>query len=337
MSPLSIASTAFSLLSALGDSRGTSSSSASGSAGKGDFAASLALRMASQRTQSFDSLLGTMSGKGPSGGLDALFDGFSGIAGFGSTASDALASLGLAGKSDGLSAFGRNLSLFDPESGYRMMTDINNRDVTYKAQFAELSEMKAAVGEMRRAGEALAAKMSDATTAGDDAALAAQLQSFVTQYNDWVGRFDGTVKAGGLLAGTQAAEVSLHELRQSIGNIFNGAAGGVRGMPDLGLSTDPASGLATLDGERLRHMLATNRDGVVAAVGEFGRHFARSAELLVSENNFIPNRLGNLDRVIDYIGEHRSSLQGEFGLGDAARPSALVARALAAYEKMIGA
>lgn len=333
MSPLGIfntANTAFGLLSALG---GSSASSTTAGVGQGDFASSLALRLASQRTQSFDSLLGTLSGKGASGGFDALFGGSSALSGV----DGLLSEIGFGGTVDGLSPLGRKLSLFDPESAFRMMTDINNRDVTYKAQFAELSEMKAAVGEMRRAGETLAARMNDAATAGDPAALAAQLQSFVTQYNDWVGRFEGTVKSGGLLAGTQAAEVSLHELRQSVMNIFNGAAGGVRGMPDLGLSIDPATHLATLDGNRLQSVLASNRDGAVAAVGEFGRHFARSAELLVSEHNFIPNRLANLDRVIDYIGDHRSSLQAEFGLGDPARVSTPVAKALAAYERMLKA
>lgn len=331
MSPLGIASTAFSLLSALG---GSSSSSKTGGVGQGEFASSLALRLASQRTQSFDALLGTLSGKGGlGGGIDALFGGApvrSGVDGI-------LAEIGLGGRLDGLSPLGRNLSLFDPESGYRMMSDINNRDLTYKAQFSELSEMKAAVGEMRRAGEALAAKVADGTTAADDAAIAAALQSFVGQYNEWVGRFAETVQAGGLLAGTQAAEVSLHELRQSIGNIFTGAAGGVRGMPDLGLSVDPVTHRATLDSGRLQSVLASNRDGALAAVGDFGRHFARSAELLVSENNFIPNRLANLDRVIDYIGDHRGALQAEFGLGDPARVSAQVAKALAAYERMLKA
>ncbi len=330
MSPLGIASTAFSLFSAFGAG---SAGSASSAAGRGDFAASLALRMAEQRSQSFDALLGTMSGKGLAGGLESLYGGFSAPGGSG----DALAALGLAGRGQGLSAFGRNLSLFDPESAYRMMSDINNRDVTYKAQFSELSEMKAAVDEMRRAGEALAAKMADPATVADDVALAAELQSFVARYNDWIGRFEGTVKAGGLLAGTQAAEISLYELRQSVESIFNGAVGGVRGMPDIGLSIDPATHRAALDGERLGAMLAGNREGVVAAVGEFGRNFARSAELLVSENNFIRNRLDNLDRAIDYIADNKSSLQAEFGLGDAARPSAQVAKALAAYERMLQA
>lgn len=315
MSPLGIASTAFNLFSAFG--AGNASSNAV--AGRSDFAASLALRLAEQRTQSFDALFGAMAGKsavdGLGSSLESLYDGLFGASG-----------------ASGLSASGRNLSLFDPESAYRMMTDINGREVTYKAQFAELSEMKAAVGDMQRAGAALAARMADGTTADDDPALAAELQSFVAAYNEWVGRFEDTVRAGGLLAGTQAAEISLYELRQSVENIFNGAMGGVRGMSDLGLSIDPATHRATLDVDRLNTVLANNRDGAVAAVAEFGRNFARSAELLASENNFIPNRLDNLDRVID--ADNKSSLQAEFGLGDPARPSALVAKALAAYERM---
>ncbi|MBW7903420.1 MAG: hypothetical protein H3C26_18260 [Rhodocyclaceae bacterium] len=325
MSPLSslgIASTAFNFFSALG-----TGASSKADAGRSDFAASLALRLAEQRTQSFDALFGAMAGKsavdGLGSSLESLYDGLFG-------ANGAFA----AGSANGLSASGRNLSLFDPESAYRMMTDINGREVTYKAQFAELSEMKAAVGDMQRAGAALAAKMADGTAADDDPALAAELQSFVAAYNEWVGRFEDTVRGGGLLAGTQAAEISLYELRQSVENIFNGAMGGVRGMSDLGLSIDPATHRATLDVDRLNTVLANNRDGAVAAVAEFGQNFARSAELLVSENNFIPNRLDNLDRVIDYIADNRSSLQAEFGLGDPARPSALVAKALAAYERM---
>lgn len=330
MSPLGIASTAFSLLSALG-SRASSSSLAG--AGQQDFAASLASQLGAQRTQSFDSLLAALTGKHNGGGIDALFGAGSAPSGV----DGILSEVGFAGGVGGLSPLGRNLSLFDPESAFRMMTDINNRDLTYKAQFAELSEMGEAIGGMRRAGEELAAEIAKETTAADEAAVVAALQSFVGQYNDWVGRFDDTVKAGGLLAGTQAAEVSLHELRQSIGNIFTGAADGVRGMPDLGLAVDPVTHRATLDTARLQSVLSANRDGAIAAVGDFGRHFARSAELLVSENNFIPNRLDNLDRAIDYIADNRGSLQAEFGLGDPARPTALVARALAAYERMLTA
>jgi hypothetical protein len=317
MSPLGIAGTAFSLLSALG---GASSSRS----GDTDFASALNLRLASQRSQSFDALLGSLSGKG---------EGAAGL--FGGTAGDVLSMLGGTGKDGGLSLAGRNLSLFDPESAYRMMTDINGRDATYKAQFAELSEMRSALAGMRQAGETLAAGVAD--PAADEAAVLAGINSFVDAYNAWVERFAGTVQSGGLLAGTQAAEVSLRALRQSIGDSFNGAAGGVRGMSAIGLTVDPATQRASLDVGRLQSALAGNRNGVVAAVGEFGRHFARSAELLVSENNFIPNRLDNLDRAIDFIADNRTSLQAEFGLGDPARPSPLVAKALAAYERMLKA
>lgn len=37
----------------------------------------------------------------------------------------------------------------------------------------------------------------------------AQLQSFVTTYNDWISRFQDTIEPGGVLDGTQAAELSL--------------------------------------------------------------------------------------------------------------------------------
>ncbi|MGL6040401.1 MAG: hypothetical protein ACRC01_04275, partial [Deefgea sp.] len=45
----------------------------------------------------------------------------------------------------GLSAIGRNMSLPDPESAYKMMTDINRRSVEYKAQHATLADMQSGV------------------------------------------------------------------------------------------------------------------------------------------------------------------------------------------------
>ena len=75
---------------------------------------------------------------------------------------------------------------------------------------------------------------------------------------------------------------------------------------------------------------------MIDTVQQFSANFAKSAELLNSSNNFIPNRLDNLDRVIDYIAENKTSLQAEFGLGDTARPSATVSKALAAYNRIYG-
>ena len=332
MSPLAIASTVYKLISAVGGSSSGSSSSAassiSGQQSGGDFASSLALSLASSQGGSANAvnvLGGLASGRSAANGaLDFLSVG--GL-------SDPISLINLNGKRGALSAAGRNLALYDPESAYRMMTDINNRDVTYKAQFAELSEMKTEVVKMQQAGQSLGSGLAGL----DNEGIKTQLQAFVATYNEWVGRFDTTVKSGGLLAGTQAAEVSLYELKQSIENPFNGAMQGVRGMRDLGLSIDPTTHRASFDTSKFDAVLGSNRSGAINAIGEFSGNFARSAELLASNNNFIPNRLDNLDRAIDYISDNKASLQAEFGLGDPARPSPQVARALSAYQQMFRA
>ena len=336
MSPLAIASTLFGLFQSSG-SGSTAQSNQTGSgrhnaAESGDFSSSLALRMAGAKSQSINILLGSaLGGNKASSGTDFLTRLSGAQSGSQLGATDPLSLLGLSTTTQGLSPSGRNLSLFDPESAYRMMSVINAKDVTYKAQFSELSEMETLVSGMQQAGQAL----GGVSALMDNEAIESQLQAFAAKYNDWVTRFDGTVKNNGLLAGTQAAEISLYELEQSVKNIFNGAKDGFHGMRDLGLNIDPNTKLATLDTSQLFAALGTNKTGAINALHEFGANFAKSAELLNSANNFIPNRLGNLDRVIDYITDHRSSLQTEFGLGDPAKPSAQVAKALAAYNQIL--
>ena len=336
MSPLAIASTLFGLFQSSG-SGSTAQSNQTGSgrhnaAESGDFSSSLALRMAGAKSQSINILLGSaLGGNKASSGTDFLTRLSGAQSGSQLGATDPLSLLGLSSTTQGLSPSGRNLSLFDPESAYRMMSVINAKDVTYKAQFSELSEMGTLVSGMQQAGQAL----GGVSALMDNEAIESQLQAFAAKYNDWVTRFDGTVKNNGLLAGTQAAEISLYELEQSVKNIFNGAKDGFHGMRDLGLNIDPNTKLATLDTSQLFAALGTNKTGAINALHEFGANFAKSAELLNSANNFIPNRLGNLDRVIDYITDHRSSLQAEFGLGDPAKPSAQVAKALAAYNQIL--
>lgn len=321
MSPLAIASTLYKVFQST-----QSASSAQLTAGAsahiqtspaGDFGSSLALRMASLQSQSVNTLIGSVFNTGNAA----------------SGASDPLSLLGLSatpGANAGLSASGRNLSLFDPESAYKMMTVINRKDLHYKAQFSELSEMKTALGGMQQAGQTLAG----VNTAMDSETVKAELQAFAGRYNEWVTRFSPTVKSSGVLTGTQAAEISLYELEQSVKNIFNGARDGFHGVKDIGLAIDPTTRLATLDVGKLDSALSTNRAGVMNTIGEFSANFARSAELLNSTNNFVPNRLANLDRAIDYISEHASAWQAEFGRGDAAPSSAQIAKALAAYNRI---
>ena len=332
MSPLGIASTLFSLFrSSSADSTASAQSTTNltGTPGSTDFSSSLSLRMAALQAQSMNNLIGSVNSSGKTA---SPFD-FLTNTGTQSATSDPLSILGLsASGTSGTSPVleGRNLSLFDPESACKMMSVINANDVTYKAQFSELSAMKSAVSTVQQAGQTL----SKVDESMDSRAIQTQLQAFADKYNEWIKGFDGTAKEGGLLAGTQAAEVSLYELEQSVENIFNGAKDGLHGLRDLGLTIDQNTNLASVDTAKLESVLASNKTGAVHTLNEFGANFARSAELLNSANNFIPNQLGNLDRVIDYFADHKTALQQEFGLGDAPKPNAAVAKALAAYQQI---
>lgn len=137
-----------------------------------------------------------------------------------------------------------------------MMTKINSLDATYKAQFAELSEMGGAVESLENAGESLGKAV---TSTSDANTIKSQLQTFVDRYNAWVKEFDGTVSAGGVLNGTQAAEVSLAELRIAVENRFNGAAQGVHGLSDLGITIDENTHLAMFDTSKLDSALSSNQ------------------------------------------------------------------------------
>lgn len=129
----------------------------------------------------------------------------------------------------GLAVTGRNMALADPESAYKMMTLINKVDVIYQAQSAELNQMRSAVTQMQDAAQSL-------TGTGN---VKLHLLGFVTQYNNWVARFNPDMQQGGLLAGTQAAQVSRYELEQNIQSPFLGVGDGIKGMAGLGITIDP--------------------------------------------------------------------------------------------------
>ena len=236
-------------------------------------------------------------------------------------------------KLGGLAANGRNLSLFDPESAFKMMTRINNREVLHKAEYAEMSKMSDYVEHIEAVGQRLSG-IGNATANTD---IQTQLQNFTAEYNNLVQRFNPSVQNGGLLEGTQAAEVSLYELEQSVKNKFFGAKDGVRGLGDLGITIDPVTHQALFDAAKLDAALARDKPAAVAALQEFSVNFAKSADLLNSKGNFIPNRLDNLDRAIHFIADNKPSLQAEFGLGAPTKLSKQVAEALSAYNQTYGA
>lgn len=289
--------------------------------------ASLALNIANFRSQALNGLMNASS-HGAKRGAGAA-DIFS-LPSQDSAATDPLSALTNSSSAKGLSSSGRNMALFDPESAFKMMSVINDRDVTYKAQFAELSKMQEEVAQMQNAGQSLGGITADT---GDDS-IQSQLQGFVDQYNHWVQQFNPDMEKGGLLANTQAAQISRYELSQSIENSFNGAMKGMHGLRDLGISIDHATQLATLDTAKLDAALSANKAGAVDAVQEFSANFAKSAKLLTSDGNFIPRQLKNLNSAIHYITDHKPDLQAEFGSGNPAKPTGQVAQALAAYNRV---
>lgn len=235
-------------------------------------------------------------------------------------------------KTTGLSATGRNTALFDPEAAYSMMTTINTKEVTYKAQFSSLDSMGDALSGMAGLGRSLAILPDTITTAD----LRDKLQGFADAYNQWRQEFDDEMRSGGVLAGTQAAKVARHELDQSVGNMFFGAMDGVRGLKDLGLSLSPVTRRLSFDAARFDAIQTSNPQGVLATLREFGSNFARSAELLTSDGNFVQRQLDNLDRAIDFIGDSRAQWQQEFGTGDVVEPKGALADALRAYNQRFG-
>ncbi|MGE5467864.1 MAG: flagellar filament capping protein FliD [Ignavibacteria bacterium] len=281
-------------------------------------ASSLALQLAAVRSGTLGALVGS----------SADFDSILQAASNASSPVDALFSKG-SGKSVGLSADGHNMSLFDPQSAFDMMSVINKKDVDYKAQYSELSQMGSGAASLASTAQDLAG-ISAAT---GDADMRTRLQAFVDQYNGWIKRFDADMQKGGLLSGTQAAQVARHELDAGIDNRFYGARDGVRGLQELGITTDPVTGLASFDTAKFDAALARNRSGVVDTVQEFATGFATAANLLNSAGNFIPNQLNNLSGAIHYIDANIASWRSEFGTGSAATPDAQTARALAAYNK----
>lgn len=236
------------------------------------------------------------------------------------------------GNAEGLAA-GRNMTLADPESAYKMMSVINNRDVFYKAQFSELNQVKISVREMQEAGKRLSS--IELSTGNED--IKSQLQAFVAQYNSWIQRINPDIQPGGLLADTQAAQASQFELEQNVNNRLFGAKDGMHGLGDLGIVIDRTTRLAFLDTSKLDAQLAGNKEGVVDTVQEFSANFAKSASMLNADGNFILKQLDNLNRAIHFIADNKDSLQKEFGFGDAALPSGKVAQALAAYNQAYAA
>ncbi|WP_426102149.1 hypothetical protein [Massilia sp. TSP1-1-2] len=215
--------------------------------------------------------------------------------------------------------------------GQNMVTVLNRVEVTFKAQFSELGEMRHSL-----VSEQAAAKQLGALGPGSSAAdIKAELTRFVSSYNAGVNRFAPAVDKGGILEGSWEAGRARFATRRDIGYSLNGADVGIKGdLAQLGITTDPKTGLAAIDDARLDGALTRDRGHVLASVTAFANTFVTTVDFLNAKDHGQQRQMANLDRAVHWIGEHKAAVQKEFGAGAAATPNAAFAKAAAHYDEM---
>lgn len=217
------------------------------------------------------------------------------------------------------------------QPGQNMVTVLNRVEVTFKAQYAELGEMRTSLVHEQNAAKQLATLTAQTPDAGIKAALA----DFVTSYNAGVARFAPDVAQGGVLEGSWEAARARFATERDIDYILNGSEVGLKGgLAALGISTDPGTGLASVDQAQLDAALAKNKGNVAAALGAFGTTFSATVDSLNAKGHAQLRQLDNLDRAVHWIDANKADVQKEFGPGAAATPNDAFAKAAARYDAM---
>ncbi len=285
-------------------------------------AASLALHLHQFKTQALHSLLSFDSSSDAAGLFSAVPDTGGRFDQWLGAAQHAVASA--------TSSMPSGLDAMQPFSrpGQNVVTVINRVDISFKAQFAALSELKSTLAQ----AQASAQDLTDIDGQTPDAQIKSRLLDFVATYNAGVERFAPAVAPGGVLEGSQEAARARFSTRRDIADPLIGAADGLRGgMSALGISVDPRTGLASIDEAQLDAVLARDTDADVYTIVDFAQTFMRTTAMLNSKGNQQDNQLTNLDRAIHWIADNRVSVETEFGPGEAARPNPAFAKAAAAY------
>ncbi|MGZ5818080.1 MAG: hypothetical protein ACXWJD_04970 [Burkholderiaceae bacterium] len=212
--------------------------------------------------------------------------------------------------------------------GQNVVTIINRADVSFKAQFSELSALKSTLAHEDESAQQLAG-LDEKSSSAD---IKSKLMKFVADYNAGVNRFAPDVAQGGVLENSQEAERARFATRRDIADPLVGAMDGLRsGMSALGVTVDPKTGLASIDETQLDNVLAQDTDQDVHTIVDFAKQFAQTTATLNSTGNAQDKQLTNLDRAIHWIADNRTSVAQEFGPGAAATPNDAFAHAAAAY------
>lgn len=216
--------------------------------------------------------------------------------------------------------------------GQNMVTVLNRVEVTYKAQYAELGEMRKSLEAKRAAALQLGAMVKETPNAD----IGQAVDQFVASYNAGVNRFAPAVGKGGVLEGSWEAERARFATRRDIDYILNGSEIGVKkgGLATIGITTDPKTGLAAVDHAQLDAALAKDKGDTVAGLASFGATFATTVQVLNAPGHAQLRQMDNLDRAVHWIADNKAAVQKEFGPGKAATPDQAFAKAAALYDEM---
>ena len=215
--------------------------------------------------------------------------------------------------------------------GQNMVTVLNRVEVTFKAQFSALGEMRHSLV----AEQAAANKLTGLSTDSSSADIKAGIAHFVDTYNAGVNRFAPAVDKGGILEGSWEAGRARFATERDISYILNGSEVGIKGnLTQLGISTDPKTGLASIDDARLEVALAKDQVHVLASVTAFANTFVTTVDFLNAKGHSQQRKMANLDSAVHWIGDNKAAVQKEFGAGAAATPNAAFAKAAAHYDEM---
>ena len=215
--------------------------------------------------------------------------------------------------------------------GQNMVTVLNRVEVTFKAQFSELGEMRHSLVTEQAAAKPLAS-LDAASSAAD---IKGALAHFVDTYNAGVNRFAPALDKGGVLEGSWEAQRARFATRRDIDYILNGADKGIKGdLAKLGITTDPGTGLAAIDEGKLDAALAADKAHVAASSRAFADTFITTVDFLNAKGHSQQRQMANLDRAVHWIDDNREAVQKEFGPGAAATPNEAFAKAAALYDAM---
>ncbi|MES2300306.1 MAG: hypothetical protein V4582_24945 [Pseudomonadota bacterium] len=215
--------------------------------------------------------------------------------------------------------------------GQNMVTVLNRVEVSFKAQFSELGEMRTSLSDE----QALAQKLGALDTQTSDADIATALDNFVASYNAGVQRFAPDVAAGGILEGSQEAARARFATERDIAYILTGSEAGLKGgLASLGISTDPKTGLAAIDHTQLADALAKNKNVDLVALHDFATSFSATIATLNAPDHAQQRQMANLERAVHWIDTNKDAVQKEFGAGAAATPDEAFSKAAAHYDEM---